>query len=78
MKNEMMNEKKKMNEIKNQKQNIIRTRIIKKMEQVERKLRKKIKGIETNIQVKKVRHRESESQKGNNTRIIENNAKKKK
>ena len=53
MKNKMKNEKKKMNQIKNQNQNIIRTRIIKKVEQVERKLRKKIKGIETNIQVKK-------------------------
>ena len=49
----MKNEEKKMNQIKNQKQNIIRTRIIKKSGTVERKLRKKIKGIEINIQVKK-------------------------
>ena len=53
MKNKMKNEMKKTNQIKNENQNIIRTRIIKKMEQVERKLRKKIKGIEINIQVKK-------------------------
>ena len=53
MKNKMKNEKKKMNQIKNQKQNIIRTGIIKKVEQVGRKLRKKIKGIEISIQVKK-------------------------
>ena len=67
----MKNKMKKTNQIKNQKQNIIRTGIIKKVEQVGRKLRKKIKGIETNIQVKKVLHKESESQKDNNTRIIE-------
>ena len=53
MKNKMKNEKKKMNQIKNQNQNIIRTRIIKKSGIVERKLRKKIKGIEINKQVKK-------------------------
>ena len=49
----MKYEMKMLNQIKNQNQNIIRTRIIKKVEQVERKLRKKIKGIEINIQVKK-------------------------
>ena len=49
----MKNKMKKTNQIKNQKQNIIRTGIIKKVEQVGRKLRKKIKGIEINIQVKK-------------------------